>query len=126
MTAAILAALAGAPLLTGILVGSWGLRRTPVDDTVPARAPQPCGDLGTDDAVTAHWVLGGRCGPRPGDRRPTGWVVASVLVPAAVVGFPYLLGSGHADKHIDRLEAMEEWTRSLAGVLTAGVGLEQA
>src|SRR5699024_3092414 len=27
---------------------------------------------------------------------------------------------------IDRLEAMEEWTRSLSGVLTVGIGLEQA
>ena len=37
-----------------------------------------------------------------------------------------LLTAPDAADRIVRLEAMEEWTRSLAGVLTVGVGLEQA
>ncbi|WP_179461820.1 type II secretion system F family protein [Janibacter alkaliphilus] len=56
----------------------------------------------------------------------TGWVIAIVVFPLAVVGLPWLLSSDDANARIDRLEAMEEWTRSLAGVLTVGVGLEQA
>lgn len=56
----------------------------------------------------------------------TRWVIAIVLLPALVLGLPWLLGSGDAGHRIERLEAMEEWTRSLAGVLTVGVGLEQA
>lgn len=56
----------------------------------------------------------------------TGWIIAIVLIPAAIIGLPWLLSSGDAAARIDRLEAMEEWTRSLAGVLTVGVGLEQA
>jgi Flp pilus assembly protein TadB len=56
----------------------------------------------------------------------TGWAMALVLVPIAFVGLPALLSSGPAQTRIGRLEAMEEWTRSLAGVLTVGVGLEQA
>ncbi|HBO54896.1 type II secretion system F family protein [Janibacter terrae] len=56
----------------------------------------------------------------------TGWVIAIVLIPAAIIGLPWLLSSGDAAAQVDRLEAMEEWTRSLAGVLTVGVGLEQA
>lgn len=56
----------------------------------------------------------------------TGWVIAIFLIPAAIIGLPWLLSSGDEDVRIDRLEAMEEWTRSLAGVLTVGVGLEQA
>ena len=56
----------------------------------------------------------------------TGWVIAIVLIPATIIGLPWLLSSGDAEARIDRLEAMEEWTRSLAGVLTVGVGLEQA
>ena len=56
----------------------------------------------------------------------TGWVIAAALVPAAVAGLPILLSAPPATARIDRLEAMEEWTRSLAGVLTVGVGLEQA
>lgn len=56
----------------------------------------------------------------------TGWVIAILLIPAAIIGLPWLLSSGDATARIERLEAMEEWTRSLAGVLTVGVGLEQA
>jgi len=55
----------------------------------------------------------------------TGWLIAVALVPLAVAGLPLLLAPP-STAHIARLEAMEEWTRSLAGVLTVGVGLEQA
>jgi len=56
----------------------------------------------------------------------TGWLLALAAVPVAAVGLPMLLSSGSAASRIERLEAMEEWTRSLSGVLTVGVGLEQA
>jgi Flp pilus assembly protein TadB len=56
----------------------------------------------------------------------TNWPVLAVLVPAAVVWLPHLLTPPPLGTPIERLEAMEEWTRSLAGVLTVGVGLEQA
>lgn len=56
----------------------------------------------------------------------TGWVIAIVLLPAAAVGLPVLLSAPADTARIDRLEALEEWTRSLAGVLTAGASLEQA
>jgi tight adherence protein B len=56
----------------------------------------------------------------------TGWLVAVVLVPVAVAGLPFLLSDDGAQQRIRRLDAMEEWVRSLSGVLTAGAGLEQA
>lgn len=56
----------------------------------------------------------------------TGWLLALVATPVAFVGLPVLLSSSSAQQRIVRLEAMEEWTRTLAGVLTVGVGLEQA
>lgn len=56
----------------------------------------------------------------------TGWVLAVVIAPVAVIGLPALLAAPPAAIQITRLEAMEEWTRSLAGVLTVGIGLEQA
>ncbi|MFE5291407.1 type II secretion system F family protein [Isoptericola sp. NPDC056618] len=56
----------------------------------------------------------------------TGWVLAVIAVPAAVLGLPALMSTTSAKAQIARLEAMEEWTRSLAGVLTVGIGLEQA
>ncbi len=56
----------------------------------------------------------------------TGLVVLLVAVPLAVVGLPWLL-SGQGPRHtIERLEAMADWTRSLAGILHVGVGLEEA
>lgn len=56
----------------------------------------------------------------------TGWALALVIAPVAVIGLPVLLSAPPSATRIVRLEAMEEWTRSLAGVLTVGVGLEQA
>lgn len=56
----------------------------------------------------------------------TGWVLAVVIAPVAVLGLPALLSAPPAATQINRLEAMEEWTRSLSGVLTVGIGLEQA
>lgn len=56
----------------------------------------------------------------------TDWALAVILAPVAVIGLPTLLAAPPAATRIVRLEAMEEWTRSLAGVLTVGVGLEQA
>lgn len=56
----------------------------------------------------------------------TGWILALVVAPVAVIGLPVLLSAPPAATQIARLEAMEEWTRSLSGVLTVGIGLEQA
>ena len=56
----------------------------------------------------------------------TGWVLALVIAPVAAIGLPILLAAPPAATQINRLEAMEEWTRSLSGVLTVGIGLEQA
>ncbi len=56
----------------------------------------------------------------------TGWLVALVAIPAATVGLPTLLSKPQSANSIERLGAIESWTRSLSGLITAGVGLEQA
>jgi Flp pilus assembly protein TadB len=56
----------------------------------------------------------------------TGWVIAVLVVPVAAVGLPVLIVGSEEKARIQRMEAMAEWTRGLAGVLSAGVGLEQA
>jgi Flp pilus assembly protein TadB len=56
----------------------------------------------------------------------SGWVVAVVVVPLAALGLPALLRPARTGAAVDRSEALEEWTRRLAGVLDVGVGLEQA
>jgi Flp pilus assembly protein TadB len=56
----------------------------------------------------------------------TGWVIALAIVPLALAGIPVLLAAPPAQREVQRLEAMEEWVRTVAGTLGAGVGLEQA
>src|SRR5690606_9332841 len=56
----------------------------------------------------------------------TGWLIALVVLPVAAVGIPVLLSAPPSGAQVEKLEALEEWTRALAGVLTVGVGLEQA
>lgn len=56
----------------------------------------------------------------------TGWPVHGLLAAAAVLGLPYLLQpGGAATARIERLEALAQWLRHLAGVHTAGVSLQQ-
>lgn len=57
----------------------------------------------------------------------TGWPAVGLIVAAAVVGLPPLLRTTEGDaRSIERIEAIEEWTRRLADILVIGVGLEQA
>ncbi|WP_448812103.1 type II secretion system F family protein [Agromyces bauzanensis] len=56
----------------------------------------------------------------------TGLFIVLVVVPAAVIGLPLLLAKPASANNIAKLEAIEAWTRSLGGLITAGVGLEQA
>ena len=57
----------------------------------------------------------------------TGWPIAAAITGVTVVGLPILLSTGRdAARAINRIEAVEEWTRRLADVLVVGVGLEQA
>lgn len=119
----VIAALAGAAVIAGVLVLVSGFRPAP-----PPRSPVPWKTVGPWSRVPRRtwqllalglvggiivWVL-------------TGWVLAVIAVPAATAGLPYLLSTDEPARRIARLDAMEEWTRSLAGVLITGRSLEQA
>lgn len=112
-------ALAGALIVAGLIALAVGLRRTPVTPKAPRRTRRRISRrtrsllaIGLAAGVV-FWLV-------------TSWVLALLLGPIAAVGLPMLLTAPDAADRIVRLEAMEEWTRSLAGVLTVGVGLEQA
>jgi Flp pilus assembly protein TadB len=113
-------ALAGALVVGGLIALVVGLRPSPVVER-PSRPRQ----VQTITKQTRMLLLGGFAAGVVAFL-VTGWVLALLVVPVAFVGLPILLSSSSAAQRIERLEAMEEWTRSLSGVLTVGVGLEQA
>lgn len=122
----LIVALAGALVVAGLIGLVAGLRKVPVDDGVPVRrrsrvlarllrldrTTKIFAGIGLVGGVVAYLV--------------TNWVVALLLGPIAGVGLPILLSTGNAGNVIKRLEALEEWIRNLAGVLTVGAGLEEA
>ncbi len=117
---ALVPAVAGALIVAGIIGLVVGLKPAPVRpprSRPVRRKPMSAGTkrlllVGVIGGCTA-WLA-------------TGWALALIAVPLACVGVPMLLSNSGAAARIDRLEAMEEWTRSLSGVLTVGIGLEQA
>jgi hypothetical protein len=132
---ALMAALAAAAVLGGLLLVAVGLRPFPVDEFA--------GRPGSVRAVRLRRRVAGVATDGPGAARRRlllvlavaggmlGWLVTGLAlmvlaVPVAVLGLPRLLGPPAGGARIDRLEALEEWTRNLAGVLAVGVGLEQA
>ncbi|MGD9959021.1 type II secretion system F family protein [Nocardioides sp.] len=120
---ALVPALAGALMVAGIIGVIVGLRPAAVREKRPVN--RKVRRLAKFDRTSRLLLLGG-LGLGVIAWLVTGWALAIVIVPVAAVGLPMLLSSGSAASRIQRLEAMEEWTRSLAGVLTVGVGLEQA
>lgn len=123
---ALIPGIGGALVVAGVLGIIIGVRRTPERPAAPSRSGVPFASrIGRTSKRTrlllAVGVLTGVI-----ISLLTGWFIAIVLAPAVIVGLPTLLSAPPAAARIDRLEAMEEWTRSLSGVLTVGVGLEQA
>ena len=48
----------------------------------------------------------------------TGWWLLVIVVPIAAIGLPWLLQKGPEEQTIAKLDALESWTRSLAGLLS--------
>src|SRR4051795_9544624 len=118
----VLPSLAGGLIALGVLAVIIGVRPT----AVPARERRAARDRRfVLTSRTRMLLLVGACLGLLGWLL-TGWVLALVIAPVAVLGLPALLSAPPAATRIDRLEAMEEWTRSLSGVLTVGIRLEQA
>ena len=117
---ALVPAVAGALIVAGIIGLVVGLKPAPVR---PSRS-RPVRRKPMNAATKRLLLVGvvGGCSAW----LATGWALALIAVPLACVGVPMLLSTSGAAARIDRLEAMEEWTRSLSGVLTVGIGLEQA
>ena len=122
---ALLPAVAGALVVAGLLGLIAGLRKTPPRPPTPPRSHAVLTRFTRMSARTRGLLLAGLAAGMV-VAALTGWWVTALVLPAAAAGLPVLLSAPPAAARIDRLEAMEEWTRALSGVLTVGVGLEQA
>lgn len=116
--------LSGALVVLGMIVAVLGIRRSPITPARPnrSRLARRYRKLTTRTKVLLGvglfaglviWLI-------------TGWLIAAILAPLAVWGLPILLSSPESTTQIDKLDALEEWARGLAGILTAGAGLEEA
>jgi Flp pilus assembly protein TadB len=120
---ALLAGLGSAMILGGVLWIVTALRAPATD--LPVRPPSRW--IAAGNAVRAHyrsivvslvagavaWFL-------------IHWPVAAVAIAVAVFALPKVMTRRAATERILKLEALEQWTRRLADLLTAGRALEQA
>ena len=124
-----LAAAAGAAVVAGVLLVVAGLRPAPVPPPRPPRLRGRAERLGMagGSSVRSPLLWAGAAVAGLLTLLVTRWPVAAVGVAAAVVGVPPLLVDRSAERQIARLEALAEWTRRLADILSSGAGgLEQA
>lgn len=118
----LLVAIAGALVTGGLLALAAGLTARPVTPPRPRRTSTRRARVSPRTRMLAGIGLGigGLLAVL------TGWVIALAVAPLALAGIPVLLAAPPAQREVQRLEAMEEWVRTVAGTLGAGVGLEQA
>ena len=128
-SSAFLPAVFGACIVIGLIGMAYALIPAPPKPPRPTRTVTPFGRLGSRfgrlDRRTRLLVIGGAVTGLL-VALVTGWVIAIVLVPAAIIGIPMLLTPPPAAASIEKLEALEEWTRSLSGKLPAGQSLRSA
>lgn len=122
----LIAALAAGLILAGLVLFVFGVRKTPP----PAPRPPRRGltTAARSARLSRRTKILAAAGLAAGLLLAllTGWVIALIVLPVAAAGLPALFTAPEAARRIRRLEAMAEWTRALAGVLTVGVGLEEA
>ncbi|MGE9809548.1 type II secretion system F family protein [Janibacter sp. G1551] len=126
---AFLPAVCGALIVAGLIGIVYGMIPASPKPPRPNRTHTPFGRIGTRfltlDRRTRMLVIAGAVAGLL-TALWSGFVLAIVIVPAGIVGIPLLLTPPPAAASIDKLEALEEWTRSLSGKLTAGQALRGA
>lgn len=122
-----IAALAGALTVAGVLGILTGLRRVPEPGPGHRRVRRGARSaaLARLSRRTRMQLLAGLLAGAVAAVW-TGWLLAVLIGPVVAAGVPALLRPPPVAEQIARLEALEEWVRSLSTVLRAGVGMEQA
>jgi len=129
VTPAAMAAAAAAALVAGLLLvvaGVVGTRRAaapPAQSTSGLAALLGIG-LSTRQRRTRQAMLALSAAATVAAWLVTGWPVGGLIAGLAVLGGPWLLTVGSAERHmITRLEAVETWTRRLKDLVRTGHGL---
>src|SRR5215468_5291478 len=115
------AAVSGALIMTGFVLGVTELtHRAPAAGIPPARM-LTARQIAAAKRRIALAVLAGLV-----MLTLTHWPVAALAAAAAVIFVPKVTAAGAARQRTARLEGLEQWTRRLSDMLTAGRGLEEA
>lgn len=122
---ALFAALSGALIAAGLAMFVFWMWPAEPEPAKPRRGPSLADRVRRIPARTL-WLSVGGLAAGVLIAVFTGWWIAALVIPAATVGLPVLIIDTPEKNRIARMEAMAEWTRGLAGVLSAGIGLEQA
>lgn len=122
---ALIAAGSGALAVTGVILLLTGLRHrvqpSPAGEPLSARLANrwrmitPRGRVWIGASLTAGVVTG----------VSTGWLAALVLIPAVLLGVPYLL-SEPANPEVDKLAALDRWLRFLGPSIATGKSIRDA
>jgi len=129
-----LAGICGSSLVGGLLLAIAGLRRVP-DEGRPGKGgsnrPRLLAALLGDGLPVPHrrlrrLLLAIAFGAGVLIWLTFGLALAVLLCPLLVVGVPALLRNSTAATDVDRLTAIEQWTRGMSGLLTVGSGIEHA
>jgi Flp pilus assembly protein TadB len=129
MTPAALAALAAAALAAGmilIITGLVGTRRPAGPPAASASRIAALVGVGLSGRArrTRQVMLAAAVAATAGGWLLTGWPVGGLIAGLAVLGGPWLLTVGAAERQmIARLEAVETWTRRLKDLVRTGHGL---
>jgi Flp pilus assembly protein TadB len=116
----LLAALAGAAIAAGIVLGAWGLfGRAPAAGAPPRLTAGTLSTAGRRRVLLA--LLAGLM-----VFLLTRWPVGALAAAAAVIFLPKLTMAGGQRQRTAMLEGLEQWIRRLADMVTASRGLEDA
>jgi Flp pilus assembly protein TadB len=113
--------MAGALTMTGIVLLVAELTRRAPAPGMPPRRMLRAGSIGAARRRLAIAVLAGLI-----MLAVTRWPVAALATVGAVIFVPKLTAAKAARERTARLEGLEQWTRRLSDMLTAGRGLEDA
>ncbi|GAB3314311.1 type II secretion system F family protein [Geodermatophilus aquaeductus] len=124
--AGLLAGACGALVVGGLLLAASAVTAPAAPARLPRRRPRSTGPVDPRRARRQRVLWSTAAVVAAGVWLISGWPVGGALAGGAVVGVPWLLAQfAGGNAAVERLEALQEWSRRSSDVLAAGGGLEQ-